>query len=108
MPAALVIAGEGPNTFYDYPHGRVVKYDIEKLRSKVNKLNYRLRTEMFISENELYGELGWPTVQDGNQKGWNVGSGEIELNVDWVSDEDGKPVGHLSYRTEPRINYGDM
>ena len=109
MPAAIVIAGEGPNTFYDYPHGRVVKYDIEKLRSKLNKLNYLLRSTDFVSENDLYDELGWPHVLNGDENGWNsIDGSEIEIDIQWVSDDDGRPIGYLTYYTRPRIKPGDM
>lgn len=77
--SAVILTGAGDQLCYDAFSGRYFKSDVEKLRRIENKLNLRLRDEMFISLNDYYYEVGLEGVKLGDDLGWNIDKGYIEL-----------------------------
>lgn len=108
--AKMVLTGDGEYVFFDKPSGRYFKSDIEKIRYKINTLNARLISEMWISKNDLYYELGLEPVSDGDEYGWNLNGpdGLISIDTTWLSDEMNRPYCVLSYLCEKRMRFGDF
>lgn len=78
------IFAEGPRCgtlCYDKLFGRYFYSDVETLRRAENKLNRQMSMmcEPYISLNEFYGEIGLPYVDVGDDLGWNVSRGMIDL-----------------------------
>ena len=79
---AVVVEGDTKRTLcYDSLFGRYFYSDIDTLKRAANKLNRQMTTmaEPYISLNEFYMEIGIPTVDVGDELGWNVDKGLIEL-----------------------------
>lgn len=105
----IIITGRGNTLCYDAHSGRYFRSDIDKIRKAENNLNKRLLSEMYISLNELYDELGLSHTELGESLGWNVhADGLIELYfTSFISDE-GEPCLVVNYETLPRYDYSSL
>ena len=102
----ILSTGHGDTLVLDKATGRYFYCNAEFIRRTVNKLNQRLITEMWISLNDLYYELGLETISIGDDIGWNISDdGLIEISFDSVLNEDERPVLVLDYLVRPRSNY---
>lgn len=104
----IILTEKGNTLCYDLLSGRYFKSDIEAIRKAENELNYRLMNEMYISLNEFYYELGLNPTKLGNELGWNVDEGLIDIEFSSQLSEDGTPCLALDYRIAPRYNYGKL
>ena len=79
LPVVEGMAGQ--TLCYDSMFGRYFHSDVEPLKRVENKLNRQMETmsEPYISLNEFYSEIGLPAVDIGEELGWNVDSGMIDL-----------------------------
>ena len=101
----VIITTKGDTLCYDAISGRYFKSDIEKIRKAVNDLNRRMRDEMFISLNEFYYELGLSGIGIGNELGWNIEKGYIDLDFSSQLAEDGTPCLVIKYTLSPQYEY---
>lgn len=101
----VIITEKGNTLCYDSASGRYFKSDIEKLRKTVNDLNMRMRDEMFISWNDFNYEVGLPQMSMGDELGWNIEQGYLELRFSSQLAEDGTPCLVIDYHVEPRYDY---
>lgn len=104
----VYITAAGNQLCYDSISGRYFTSDIEKLRSIQNDLNERMMTEMYISLNELYYEIGLRCTEQGNDLGFNMEDGLIKFEFSAQLADDGRPCIVLGYRVGPRFGYGDL
>lgn len=102
----VIRTGKGDVLCLDAMSGRYFTSNADYIRGRVNVLNQRLLSEMFISLNDLYYELELPTIKIGEDIGWNVNNDGL-ISVDFTSalTEDEKPVLVLDYLVEPRFDY---
>lgn len=104
-----IIITEKDNTLcYDVISGRYFKSDIEKLKKAENELNRRMRDEMYISLNEFYYEIGLEGISIGDDLGWNIDKGYIDLQFSSQLANDGTPCLVLAYLAEPKYDYKDL
>ena len=101
----VIITERGNTLCYDAVSGRYFKSDIEKLRKAENELNRQMRDEMYISLNEFYYEIGLNGTKIGDDLGWNINEGYIELDFSSQLADDGTPCLVLNYRVAPRYDY---
>lgn len=97
---------KGESICLDSYSGRYFKTDIESVKQAVNKLNYNLIQHQFVSLNDFYYELGLPDVKLGEDLGWPIEKGLID--VTFGSDLiDGKtPCLVLNYTPPVKYGYG--
>lgn len=101
----VIITGRGETLCYDTITARYFKCDIEKLRKIENELNQRLISEMYISLNEFYYEIGLRQTGVGDDLGWNIDNGLINLEFSSQLAEDGTPCLVIGYRIAPRYDF---
>ena len=101
----VIITGKGMSLCYDAAFGRYFYSDYEKIRQSVNNLNFRLRTEMYISLNDFYYELGLPAVDMGNKLGWNINVSQIEIAYSSQLTENGTPCLVMNYLVAPMYDF---
>lgn len=101
----VIITGRGETLCYDTITARYFKCDIEKLRKIENELNQRLISEMYISLNEFYYEIGLRQTGVGDDLGWNIENGLINLEFSSRLAEDGTPCLVIGYRIAPRYDF---
>lgn len=98
--------GKGDVLCLDAISGRYFKCNADFIRNRVNTLNQRLLSEMWIPLNDLYYELNLPSIKIGKDIGWNINhDGLIELNFSSGLTDDDIPVLVLDYMVEPRYDY---
>lgn len=104
--STIIMNGNGSTRCYDTITKRRFTSDIESIRRVVNELNRRMiNGEDYISLNELYVELGMDEVSIGDDLGWNVASGLIDLNFSAQLDTDGTPCIVIDYAIAPKRGY---
>lgn len=101
----VILTDRGDTLCYDAICGRYFRSDIDKIRQAVNELNKRLMSEMYISLNEFYYELGLLAVDIGEDVGWNVDDGLIDVDFSSTLAEDRTPCLVLDYRYAPRWDF---
>lgn len=102
----IIFTDKGNTLCYDACSDRYFKSDIDKLKKAENELNRRMRDEMYISLNEFYMEIGINPIEIGNDLGWNIDQGYIEMDFSSQLTDDGIPCLVISYRVAPKYDFG--
>ena len=106
---SVIVTGKGSTLCLDSLSKRYFESDIEKIRKAVNDLNYRMMSEMYISLNEFYSELGLDTTVIGDDLGWNISTdGMIEIEFSSQITDDGRPCIVIEYMVAPRYDYSKL
>lgn len=98
----VIITGKGDTLCYDAQTGRYFKSDMETIKSVMNSLSRRLMSDMFISLNDVYSELGLEGTKLGDLVGWHVDNGLIDPDFGTQLAEDGRPCLVLDFEVEPK------
>ena len=101
----IIMTGRGDDICYDALTGRYFKSDIEFLKKVENEINRKMRNENYISLNEFYAEIGLPGTKIGDNVGWNIDRGYVDLEFSAMLTEDGQPCLVLDYSVEPTYDY---
>lgn len=101
----VIITGKGETLCYDSITSRYFKCDIEKIRKVENELNKRLISEMYVSLNEFYYEVGLRATNLGDDLGWNVNDGLIGFEFSSQLAEDETPCLVIGYQVAPRYDF---
>lgn len=104
----VFVTAKGDTLCYDNISGRYFKSDIDFINNVKNVLNQRLISEMYISLNEFYYELGLKPIQIGNELGWNMNDGMIDIYFSSQIAEDNRPCVVVDYSVVPRYNYASL
>ena len=101
----VIITGKGETLCYDVISGRYFKSDIDKIRKAENKLNRQMRDEMYVSLNDFFDELGLKGTKLGDDLGWHIDTGYIDLNFSSQLANDETPCLVINYQLAPRYEY---
>ncbi len=101
----VIVTSNGENLCYDVLSGRYFKSDIEKIRQAVNTLNMRMLTDQYISLNDFYYEVGLPCIKLGEDLGWNIDKGHIDVEFGSHLTADGVPCLVIAYRVAPQYGF---
>ena len=105
----IMETGHGDVLCLDAVSGRYFKCNADYIRARVNVLNQRLLSEMYIPLNDLYYELHLPNIKIGEDIGWNINQdGLIDLAFSSQLTENDIPVLVLDYTVEPRFDYRSL
>lgn len=104
----VFITEKGNTLCLDYYSGRYFKSDIEQIKKAVNELNRTMLADMYVSLNEFYDELGLDHTSIGDQVGWKVDDGLIELDFSSQIADDGTPCIVLNYRVAPKHDFSRL
>ena len=103
----IIMTDYGDTQFYETLSGRYFKSDIEEIKKVVNILNKAMLSDMFgyCSLNDFYDELGLDHIDLGNEIGWNVEKGLIEIDFTSKIADNGKPCIVLDYINAPHYGF---
>lgn len=102
----VIITEKGNTLCYDGVFGRYFKSDIDTIKRAINSVNRKIVAgDMYVSLNEFYDEIGLMPVDIGNQLGWNIDDGEIEIEFSSQIAEDGTPCLVIGYNVAPKYGY---
>lgn len=98
----IILTGNGDVICYDRLSDRYFKSSIEIIRQKVNELNKDLLTDMWLSLNDLYYALGLPSTGLGEQVGFDLDKGLIEIDYSSQLSPDGTPCLAIDTKVYPK------
>ena len=101
----VVFIQEGNTLCYDALSGRYFKSDMEKLKRAANDLYRQMLTEDYVSLNEFYYLIGLPNIKIGDDIGWNVDNGPMDLSFSTQLADDNTPCLVLDYEIVPTYDY---
>lgn len=104
----IIITERGNTRCYDVVSCRYFTSDIDKLKKIENELNRRMRDEMYISLNDFYYEIGLNPSKIGDDLGWNIDHGYINLSFSSQLDDSGTPCLVVDYSVAPRYDYRNL
>lgn len=102
----VIITGNGNQRCYDSISGRYFDSNVQTIRTAESTLNKRLISEMSVSLNEFYMELGIPCTDLGDQLGWRIDGGGVDLSLSSHVCNDGVVALVIDYRIAPKYYYG--
>lgn len=103
--AQVYITNKGSVLCLDPITKRLFESDIEAIRKAENNLNRTMRNEMRVSLNEFYMELGLDTVDIGDDLGWNIDRGYIDIYLSTQMTADNRPCVVINHNNPPVYNY---
>lgn len=98
----VIVTGKDKHLCYDALSSRYFESSVNKLEKAENTLNRRLRDEMWVSLNEFYWELDLPSAKIGDDLGWHIDDGGIELRLSTQLSENDEPCIVINYVVAPR------
>lgn len=102
-PNEIIFTGKGDVLCYDSLTGRYFKSSVEHIRQTMNEVNKNLMSEMFIPLNEFFYELGLGYTDLGNELGWSIEKGLIDIQFSTQLSENKEPCLVLNYSVFPRF-----
>ena len=104
----VIITEKGNTLCYDAISGRYFKSDIEKIKKAECELNRQMLDDMYVSLNDFYYEIGLDSVKLGDELGWNVDNGYIDLSFSSQLASDGTPCLVIDYSIAPRYDFSEL
>lgn len=94
--------GEGLTLFYDSLTGRYFRSSVNAVERAVNIINKRMRSEDYITVNNLYNEIGLGSIEIGDLLGWSIDRDDVEITYDSGIEVDGQPYVIVELKHLPR------
>lgn len=102
----IIMTGKGKTLCYDGIFGRYFESDMDTIRRALNTINREIiHGDMYASLNDFYDAIGIGPIRIGNELGWNIDDGEIDVDFSAQLTDDGRPCIVLMYNVAPRYNY---
>ncbi len=101
----VILTDKGSTLCYDAISGRYFKSDIDKIKKAVNDINKNLLDDMYVSLNDFYYKIGLDNTKIGDDLGWNIENGLIELHFSSQLAADGTPCLVMDYQVAPKYDY---
>lgn len=107
----IVMSRDGTHLCKDLYSGRMFYSNAQTINQAINRLSHRIRTEMYISLNDLYDELSnpnLPRIPLGDDVGWNIDDvidGDLPITLTSVLTETQEPCLCLDYDAKLRADF---
>lgn len=101
----IIITGKGTTRCYDIHSGRYFESDIDQVKRAVNNINRQMLLHDYVSLNDFYSELGLSPTELGDDLGWRVDKGYIDVDFSSHLSDDGVPCLAINYSLAPQYNY---
>lgn len=101
----VIITEKGNTLCYDAVSGQYFRSDIDIIKKAVNEINRNMLTDMHVSLNDFYYEIGLDNTKLGDYLGWNVDDGLIELSFSSQLAADGTPCLVMDYQVAPKYEF---
>lgn len=104
----VFITEKGNTLCYDTISGRYFKSDIDRIKRAENAINKQLLDEMYVSLNDLYDELDLDHTKLGDELGWKIDDGLVELYFSSQLADDGTPCVVMDFARAPKYNFSKL
>jgi hypothetical protein len=108
--STVIVTGMGKTLIYDVHSDRYFESDIDRIKRAVNELNRRMTCgmEMYISLNEFYDEIGLAHTPFGNDLGWRVDKGLIDVYYGSQLTPNDVPCVVIEHLMPPDYDYNKL
>lgn len=101
----VIVTGKGNTLCCEGFTGRYFYSDMDTLRKAENELNRNIINNMYQSLNDFYDLLGVEYSEIGDELGWNLDKGTVELSFSSQIADDGRPCLVFDYNRPPVYNF---
>lgn len=103
----VIVTNKGEHLCFEPLSSRYFKTSIEELERCRNDLNMRMRSENNISVNEWFDAIGLKEIDSslGDEAGWNIDDGYIDISLVSGIAGDGTPCLVITYDNPPKYGY---
>lgn len=107
--SSIIVTGNGDSLMYDPLSGRYFMSSIDKVKRAELELNSRMvnGSEMYMSLNEFYDEIGLHRIDIGENMGWTA-SERLDISFSSQISDEGKPCIVIDHLQPPVYEYRDM
>lgn len=102
-----VLIGDGEVLCFDGFSGRYFKSTMEKVRRAENDVNYVLNSEMYVSLNTFYDQIGLAPIGAGDDIGWSS-EYKVELSFSSQITNDGRPCLVINFKNSPSPSFANL
>lgn len=104
----VIITDNGNTLCYDKLSGRYFRSDMETIRRAINNFNKTLLLDMYASVNDFYDELDLDHTDVGDQVGWRIDNGLLDLDFSSLIADDGRPCLVVGFSRPPKHDFFSM
>lgn len=104
----VIVTKQGTTLFYDCAFGRYFRSDREIILRAISKINRYLVTDMYVSLNDFYDMIDIPHVDVGDDVGWNIDVGELDVSFNVCEADDGTPCTAISFSVAPKYGFSSL
>lgn len=101
----VIITNQGNTLCYDVHSGRYFNSDIDHIKNAKNELNRQMVYNEYVSLNDFYDELGLGHTDVGNELGWRLDGGLIDISFSSHLADNGQPCIAINYSVAPKRDY---
>ena len=109
----IIVTGKGKTLFFEPLSHRYFYSTIELIKRAENKLNKDIICDPFdsvVTVNDFYEEIGIPTTATGDNLGWKLDIGLIDIYpsaqmAEEGSEHEGEPCIVLNYTNPPKYEF---
>jgi len=104
----VIITNSGETLFYDTLSDRYFVSDVNTIRKAINKLNFEMFSENYISLNEFYYEIGLKGIPVGDDLGWRIENGYLDVRFIGHMTSDEKACLAFEFNNPPEYGYKQL
>lgn len=101
----VIITPKGNTLFMDSITGRYFRSDLDSIKKAVIELNMEISHQNYISLNEFYTNIGLDRISNGDNLGWNIDSGYVEIDYSTCLADNDEPCIVIDYITQPKYDF---
>ncbi len=101
----VIVSPKGGTWIFDPWTSSYFQMDIEKLRRAENLINKDMLSQGYVSLNDFYYAIDRPSTKTGNEIGWNIANGFVELWLSTQLNENDEPCVVIGFHREPHYDF---
>lgn len=103
----VIVTGNGKTLCMDYFSGQYFESDIDRIKRAINEVNAMMIRDTFgyVSLNDVYDELDLRHTEMGDELGWNIVDGTIDVEFSANLSSDGRPCIVMHFSRAPKYNF---
>lgn len=101
----VIVTDKTTTLCYDGIFGRYFLSDIDSINRAINEINRRVVSYGYVSLNEFYEEIGLEPTGIGEDLGWSIDDGQVEIVKSAQLASDGRPCLVIEYSVAPKYGY---
>ena len=101
----VILSKKGDTLCYETISGQYFKSDVEAIRKAVNEINKQMLNENYVSLNDFYSAIGIKPSSIGEDLGWKIDNGFVEVYFSTCLSENDEPCLVISYEKGPVYDY---